>query len=46
MFFDVKAFPTASYITRTLKDIGMLANNGRHLPLIMRAGELVRNELG
>jgi imidazolonepropionase-like amidohydrolase len=28
-----------------LKDIGLLAANGRNLRLIMRAGELVRNEL-
>jgi imidazolonepropionase-like amidohydrolase len=28
-----------------LKDIGLLAANGKHLPLIMRAGEIVRNEL-
>jgi imidazolonepropionase-like amidohydrolase len=29
-----------------LKDIGLLAESGRNLRLIMRAGELVRNELG
>jgi imidazolonepropionase-like amidohydrolase len=29
-----------------LKDIELLAASGRNLPLIMRAGELVRNELG
>jgi imidazolonepropionase-like amidohydrolase len=29
-----------------LKDIDLLAASGRHLRLIMRAGELVRNELG
>lgn len=29
-----------------LKDIELLAANGRNLRLIMRAGELVRNELG
>jgi imidazolonepropionase-like amidohydrolase len=28
-----------------LKDIGLLAANGRYLKLIMRSGELVRNEL-
>jgi imidazolonepropionase-like amidohydrolase len=28
-----------------LKDIGLLAANGRHLRLIVRAGELIRNEL-
>jgi imidazolonepropionase-like amidohydrolase len=28
-----------------LKDIGLLAANGQHLKLIMRAGELVKNEL-
>jgi imidazolonepropionase-like amidohydrolase len=29
-----------------LKDIQLLAANGRHLPVIMRAGELIKNELG
>jgi imidazolonepropionase-like amidohydrolase len=29
-----------------LKDVELLSANGRNLPLIMRAGELVRNELG
>lgn len=29
-----------------LADIGLLARNGEALPLIMRAGELVKNELG
>jgi imidazolonepropionase-like amidohydrolase len=29
-----------------LKDIELLAANGQHLRLIMRAGELIRNELG
>jgi imidazolonepropionase-like amidohydrolase len=29
-----------------LKDIGLLAKDGRHLRLIMRGGEIVRNELG
>jgi imidazolonepropionase-like amidohydrolase len=28
-----------------LKDVGLLAASGRHLPLIMRAGELIKNEL-
>jgi imidazolonepropionase-like amidohydrolase len=28
-----------------LEDIELLAANGRNLPLIMRAGELIRNEL-
>jgi hypothetical protein len=28
-----------------LQDIELLAANGRHLRVIMRAGELVRNEL-
>jgi len=29
-----------------LKDIGVLAQDGKSLRLIMRAGELVKNELG
>jgi imidazolonepropionase-like amidohydrolase len=29
-----------------LKDIELLASSGKHLRLIMRAGELIRNELG
>jgi imidazolonepropionase-like amidohydrolase len=29
-----------------LKDIELLAANGRHLRLIMRGGEVVRNQLG
>ena len=28
-----------------LKDIGLLAVNGRHLRLIMRAGEIIQNDL-